>query len=70
MGTGQKTRACTPVAPHLVETACRGGKAEATDAPPEPRDDADAQLAAAWEQQRALEEAWQKRKSSYSKRRR
>ncbi|KAL4452034.1 hypothetical protein ABPG75_007696 [Micractinium tetrahymenae] len=32
--------------------------------------DAAALLAAAWEEQRALEEAWQQRKSSYSKRRR
>lgn len=40
------------------------------EAAPDPEADAAALLAAAWEQQRALEEAWQQRKSSYSKRRR
>ncbi|KAL4437560.1 hypothetical protein ABPG77_003541 [Micractinium sp. CCAP 211/92] len=45
-------------------------KAKAAQAEAEPGTDAATLLAAAWEQQRALEEAWQQRKSSYSKRRR
>ncbi len=53
-----------------VAILCRGRKAKAAQAEAEPGTDAATLLAAAWEQQRALEEAWQQRKSSYSKRRR